>query len=32
MDAEQCVLGAMLMSKDAIADVVEVLRPVAPGG
>lgn len=26
MDAEQCVLGAMLMSKDAIADVVEVLR------
>jgi replicative DNA helicase len=28
MDAEQCVLGAMLMSKDAIADVVEVLRGV----
>lgn len=26
--AEQCVLGAMLMSKDAIADVVEVLRGV----
>ena len=26
MDAEQCVLGAMLMSKDAIADVVEALR------
>jgi replicative DNA helicase len=26
--AEQCVLGAMLLSKDAIADVVEVLRPV----
>ena len=26
MEAEQCVLGAMLMSKDAIADVVEVLR------
>jgi replicative DNA helicase len=24
--AEQCVLGAMLMSKDAIADVVEVVR------
>ena len=24
--AEQCVLGAMLLSKDAIADVVEVLR------
>src|SRR3954468_6815507 len=28
MDAEQCVLGAMLMSKDAIADVVELLRGV----
>ena len=28
MDAEQCVLGAMLMSKDAIADVVEVIRGV----
>jgi len=26
MAAEQCVLGAMLMSKDAIADVVESLR------
>ncbi|WP_204920331.1 replicative DNA helicase [Microlunatus panaciterrae] len=26
LPAEQCVLGAMLMSKDAIADVVEVLR------
>ena len=26
MEAEQCVPGAMLMSKDAIADVVEVLR------
>ncbi|CAA9383522.1 MAG: Replicative DNA helicase (DnaB) [uncultured Propionibacteriaceae bacterium] len=26
MAAEQCVLGAMLMSKDAIADVVEALR------
>ena len=26
MEAEQCVLGAMLMSKDAIADVVEMLR------
>ena len=25
MDAEQCVLGAMMMSKDAIADVVETL-------
>jgi replicative DNA helicase len=25
--AEQCVLGGMLLSKDAIADVVEVLRP-----
>lgn len=28
MAAEQCVLGAMLMSKDAIADVVEVIRGV----
>ncbi len=27
LGAEQCVLGAMLLSKDAIADVVEVLRP-----
>jgi replicative DNA helicase len=25
--AEQCALGAMLLSKDAIADVVEVLKP-----
>src|SRR5436305_14560054 len=25
--AEQSVLGGMLLSKDAIADVVEVLRP-----
>jgi replicative DNA helicase len=25
--AEQCVVGGMLLSKDAIADVVEVLRP-----
>ncbi len=24
--AEQCVLGGMLLSKDAIADVVEVIR------
>src|SRR4029450_2231119 len=24
--AEQCVLGGMMLSKDAIADVVEVLR------
>src|SRR5690606_31261794 len=24
--AEQCVLGAMMLSKDAIADVIEVLR------
>jgi replicative DNA helicase len=28
MAAEQCVLGSMLMSKDAIADVVEVLRGI----
>ncbi len=27
IEAEQSVLGAMLLSKDAIADVVEVLRP-----
>ena len=27
MTAEQCALGGMLLSKDAIADVVEVLRP-----
>ncbi|WP_283139495.1 replicative DNA helicase [Rhizohabitans arisaemae] len=26
MEAEQCVLGGMLLSKDAIADVVEVIR------
>src|SRR3954453_7112829 len=26
--AEQCVLGGMLLSKDAIADVVEALRGV----
>jgi replicative DNA helicase len=25
--AEQCVLGGMLLSKDAISDVIEVLRP-----
>ena len=27
IDAEQSVLGAMMLSKDAIADVVEILRP-----
>jgi replicative DNA helicase len=27
LDAEQSVLGGMLLSRDAIADVVEVLRP-----
>ena len=27
MGAEQCVLGGMLLSKDAIADVVELIRP-----
>ncbi|MDR1295694.1 MAG: replicative DNA helicase, partial [Bifidobacteriaceae bacterium] len=27
IDAEMCVLGGMMMSKDAIAEVVEVLRP-----
>jgi replicative DNA helicase len=27
IEAEQSVLGAMMMSKDAIADVVEVVRP-----
>src|ERR1700712_5050883 len=27
IEAEQSVLGAMMLSKDAIADVVEVLRP-----
>jgi replicative DNA helicase len=26
VDAEQCVLGAMLLSKDAIADVIEILK------
>src|ERR687894_523843 len=26
--AEQCVLGGMLLSKDAIADVVEIVRTV----
>src|SRR5215831_5947904 len=26
--AEQCVLGGMLLSKDAISDVVEVIRPI----
>ncbi len=26
MTAEQCVLGAMMLSKDAIADVIEALR------
>jgi replicative DNA helicase len=26
--AEQCALGGMLLSKDAISDVVEVIRPV----
>ncbi|RGD60576.1 replicative DNA helicase [Kitasatospora xanthocidica] len=28
LDAEKSVLGGMLLSKDAIADVVEVLKPV----
>ncbi|HLU57204.1 MAG TPA: DnaB-like helicase N-terminal domain-containing protein, partial [Pseudonocardia sp.] len=27
LTAEQSVLGGMLLSKDAIADVVEILRP-----
>ena len=27
IDAEQCVLGGMLLSKDAISDVLEVIRP-----
>src|ERR1700710_1231566 len=27
VDAERSVLGGMLLSKDAIADVVEILRP-----
>ena len=30
--AEQCVLGGMLLSKDAIADVVEVLRGTTSTG
>jgi replicative DNA helicase len=25
--AEQCVLGGMLLSKDAISDVMETIRP-----
>ncbi len=28
LDAERCVLGAMMMSKDAIADVVEIIGPL----
>src|SRR5260370_20126622 len=28
--AEQCVLGGMLLSKDAISDVIEVIRPQDP--
>ena len=28
IEAEQCVLGSMLLSKDAIADVVETLRSI----
>ena len=28
--AEQCVLGGMLLSKDAISDVLEVIRPRRP--
>ncbi len=27
IDAEQCVLGGMLLSKDAISDVLEVIKP-----
>src|ERR1700684_1716900 len=27
VSAEQCVLGGMLLSKDAISDVIEVIRP-----
>ena len=27
VEAEQSVLGAMMLSKDAIADVVEVIKP-----
>ena len=30
--AEQSVLGGMLLSKDAIADVVEILRPATSTG
>ena len=30
--AEQSVLGGMMLSKDAIADVVEVLRPATSTG
>ena len=30
--AEQCVLGGMLLSKDAISDVIEVIRPVFSAG
>ena len=32
IEAEQSVLGAMMLSKDAIADVVEVLRPATSTG
>jgi replicative DNA helicase len=28
IDAERCVLGGMLLSKDAISDVLEVIRPL----
>ena len=27
IEAEQSVLGAMMLSKDAIADVIELIRP-----
>ena len=27
IDAERCVLGGMLLSKDAISDVLEIIRP-----
>ena len=30
--AEQCVLGGMLLSKDAISDVIEVIRPTDRSG
>ena len=30
--AEQCVLGGMLLSKDAISDVIEVIRPTDTTG